>query len=150
MITVGLVACGAAKLAHRAPARELYVGNLFRAASSHAERTCDAWAILSAEHGLVLPDEVLDPYNRRVDALTVEQLRTWTFRVDGRLRLDLGLGRMSQAGESVTVAFFAGEAYRQPLLERWGSRWRPLSWRLECPLAGLGIGEQLAWYKRHR
>ena len=59
--TVGLVACASQKLQRPAPARELYVSQLFKKASAYAGLTCDRWYILSAKHGLVHPDTVLEP-----------------------------------------------------------------------------------------
>jgi hypothetical protein len=67
-LTVGLVGCAARKLQGPAPARELYVSQLFRKASAYAEATCDRWYILSAKHGLVHPDTVLEPYDVRLGA----------------------------------------------------------------------------------
>lgn len=60
-ITVGLVGCASQKLKRPAPARELYVSPLFKKASAYAEATCDRWYVLSAKHGLVHPDAVLEP-----------------------------------------------------------------------------------------
>lgn len=65
--TVGLVGCASQKLRRAAPARELYVSQLFKKASAYAEKTCDRWYILSAKHGLVHPDEVLEPYDVKLD-----------------------------------------------------------------------------------
>jgi len=58
-----LVGCGARKLAHAAPAKDLYTGPLFRAARAYAEAHADAWYVLSAKYGLVHPDRVIEPYN---------------------------------------------------------------------------------------
>ena len=38
---VGLVGCASQKLQRRAPARELYVSQLFKKTSAYAELTCD-------------------------------------------------------------------------------------------------------------
>jgi hypothetical protein len=63
-----IVGCGARKLEWAAPARELYTGSLFRAASRHAERLGLPWRILSAEHGFISPDTVIEPYDRRIES----------------------------------------------------------------------------------
>jgi len=68
-----VIACGAEKTAHAAPAADLYVGTAFRhflnAATTEAAATtrdlgtdATVW-ILSAKHGLVALTDVLDPYN---------------------------------------------------------------------------------------
>lgn len=41
MITIGLVGCAAAKLSRPAPARELYISQLFRKAATYAEEHSD-------------------------------------------------------------------------------------------------------------
>lgn len=80
-----VIPCGGAKLDHAAPARQLYVGQMFR----HTLTSVEALAagdeaaglgpvrvlILSARHGLVELDTVLDPYEQRIDkpgAVTVD------------------------------------------------------------------------------
>lgn len=62
-----IVPCGDAKLDHAAPARDLYTGSQFRyvfpLAEAAAQATGGAVLILSALHGLVEPDRVIEPYN---------------------------------------------------------------------------------------
>jgi hypothetical protein len=60
---IGLVGCGRAKRPGRHPARALYVGTLFRKALAYSEGMYDRTYILSALHGLVEPDRVLDWYD---------------------------------------------------------------------------------------
>ena len=55
--TLLLVACVKEKLAAPAAARDLYVSPLFKKEREYAERAGLPWFILSAEHGLVAPDE---------------------------------------------------------------------------------------------
>lgn len=72
-----VIPCGGAKLNRRAPARELYVGSLFRHTLDNAERSARLDAetlrrparvlILSALHGLITPDTELDPYDLRME-----------------------------------------------------------------------------------
>jgi len=67
---VFIVPCGDAKLPHAAPARDLYTGSQFRyvfpLADAAAQRTGGEVFILSALHGLVEPDRVLEPYNKKM------------------------------------------------------------------------------------
>jgi hypothetical protein len=42
-IRVGLVGCASRKLTRPAPARDLYVPQLFSRTSAYAEVTCDRW-----------------------------------------------------------------------------------------------------------
>jgi hypothetical protein len=73
-----VIPCGGAKLDHPAPARDLYLGQHFRHALTNVERLAALdeqegrgpvrVLILSARHGLVELDTVLDPYEQRINA----------------------------------------------------------------------------------
>jgi hypothetical protein len=78
---VFIVPCGDKKLPHAAPARDLYTGSQFRyvfpLADAAARRTGGEVFILSALHGLVEPDRVLEPYNKKMgdsSSITARQL----------------------------------------------------------------------------
>lgn len=130
--TVGLVACASQKLPHPAPAPDLYVSQLFRKASAYAELTCDRWFVLSAKHGLLHPDRVIEPYDMRLGSgRRNPQLQQWRGMVQGQLEVEL-------AGvENVKLLVLAGAQYRHAVCS---SRWEH-----EIPLKGLGIGQQLGW-----
>lgn len=61
---VVLVGCVKTKVGHGAPAKDLYVSDYFAKMRAYAEASGLPWFILSAEHGLVSPDEWLEPYER--------------------------------------------------------------------------------------
>lgn len=121
-----LVACCGRKLPHAAPAQELYQSDLFRKARAYAERA-GRWLILSAEHGVVAPDDVLAPYDRTLDGMSRAERLQWAERVRRRL---------SPAEHYVVLA---GEKY---------CGWIDPSFSVERPLLGLGIGQQLSWLKK--
>lgn len=155
-VRVALVGCGASKLGHAAPARELYTGDLFRKASAWAQTHADRWYVLSARHGLVHPDTVLEPYDQRMPT-DVDSKRTWAMQVDATLRCQnadlsrysmhsrdtdpdvMGLGAHVMSGHTVAITMLAGAAYCEvlaPKVATWATVTRPL--------AGLGIGQQKA------
>lgn len=135
--TVGLVGCSSAKLSRPAPARELYTSALFRKAAAYAERECDRWYVLSAKHGLVAPDTILEPYDvklgrrHREAAKDAGPIWDWAARVQGQLAEELA------DVPKVSLVALAGEQYRTVL--------HPCQWPFSIPMKGLGIGEQLAW-----
>ncbi|TSE15039.1 hypothetical protein B1A87_003025 [Arthrobacter sp. KBS0703] len=129
--TVGLVACASQKLLRPATARELYVSQLFKKASAYAEMRCDRWYVLSAKHGLVRPDEIIEPYDVRLGTNTSPSVRAWAAMVQGQLAAEL------EGVEDVTLIALAGVQYRTALLH--------CRWPYEVPMKGLGIGQQLGW-----
>jgi phage gp16-like protein len=130
---IGLVGCGKAKLSHAAPAKDLYTSTLFRLAREYAEETCDRWFILSAKHGLVDPDSVLEPYELPMAALgrlvPGSPRDRWSVKVVAQLRA-LGL-TLHQ------FVLLAGSDY--------GDGLRGLL--MEEPLDGMQIGERMHWLK---
>lgn len=131
VVTVGLVGCASQKLQRQAPARELYVSQLFKKASAYAEATCDRWYILSAKHGLVAPDTVLEPYDMKLGTISGPPIGHWAKVVRNQLKDEI-------AGiENLRLVALCGGQYRTALV---GGKWE-----YETPMEGLGIGQQLAW-----
>jgi len=124
----GLIGCSGAKLDHPAPAGELYRSPLFRASAAWIAPRVEAWAILSAAHGLVFPGVELDPYDR---VLTPADAGQWGHNVARQLE------RAFPAPAELVV--LAGRRYVEPWARRAGRH----GFELVEPLAGLGIGERL-------
>lgn len=136
-LQVGLVACSRAKANRPVTARELYVSPLFRAASAYAERNYGSgrWLILSARYGLVDPDRILSPYDLSLRQLTDRQREAWGDRIAIELTDRFPAGTV--------LWFHAGALYRNAIAP-------VVLHQVRFPLAGLRIGEQLAWYHRQR
>jgi hypothetical protein len=134
--SVVLVGCVKSKRSVPCRAADLYVSSLFQRRRAYAERSGAPWFILSAEHGLVDPETLLEPYDRRLSDQSAAYRQAWGEWVV--VRLEEAVGGLHGRG----VEIHAGEAYvaavRGPL-ERRGAR-------IATPLAGLGQGKQLAWY----
>jgi hypothetical protein len=133
---VVLVPCGAAKLDHRAPAGELYVGSLHRSARRAADRYAAELGatvlILSAAHGLVALDAELDPYDVTIGdagAITAEELAAQA--------AELGITRAVVLGSAgyVALARSAGIDVEAPLA---GS---PGLFAMRGRLRALAVGE---------
>lgn len=132
---VCLVGCGASKTSRPAPAKDLYIGNLFRAARLYAERKSDAWRILSARYGLLNPDRRVEPYNMKL--CNGERQRAFWGQIAAS-----GLVYEMKT-RNLEVIALAGADYAEPVcrvLESWGI---PCS----MPLQGLQVGQRLAWFK---
>jgi hypothetical protein len=139
MKTIVLVGCGKTKLDHPAPAKDLYIGPLFKKARAYAERVGDEWAILSAKHFLVLPDEVIAPYERKLESLHGDYLRQWIWNTNWFIRC-----RWETWKNKVRFICLAGKEYAQafnsPIIGKKGQ-----VIEAEFPLEGMGIGERLKY-----
>ncbi|MBE1603724.1 DUF6884 domain-containing protein [Actinopolymorpha pittospori] len=134
---IGLVGCVKEKATKPLPARDLYISALFRGRRSFVLRSCTEWWILSAEHGLVHPDQVLAPYDKSLKSATRAERRAWSEAVLRRLD-----GETRPASGDV-VEFHAGAEYRDyGLLEGLVAR----GCRVEVPTSGLPLGRQLQFY----
>jgi hypothetical protein len=137
-----LIGCAKTKGPAPCPARDLYISPLFRKARQYAENLGAEWWILSAEHGLLHPDTFIAPYETTLLAMTREKRRTWAAGVHRQL-----LARRLLPGFRGPTTILAGAAYREHLVP-----WLTLDGfdpkAVTIPLAGLGIGRQLAWLTR--
>ena len=131
-----LVTCVKEKLDRPAPARDLYTSALFKKERAYAEHSGLPWFILSAEHGLVAPDEWLAPYERYLPDTPPSYRTAWGTWVVERLEMLAGplVGR--------TIEVHASSAYVTTLREPLAAKGA----QLVEPLAGLRQGQRLAWY----
>jgi hypothetical protein len=133
-----LVSCVKNKLHRPAPARDLYTSPLFQKMRALAERANVPWFILSAQHGLVAPNQEIAPYELTLNTMGVEIRREWAARVLNALLPHLqGIDR---------IVFLAGARYREFLEEP--LRTKGLS--VTIPMEGLSIGRQLSWLSREQ
>lgn len=79
-----LIACGRSKAEGPARARDLYVGKPTQRVLAEAESQGRTF-ILSALHGLVDPDEVIEPYDLALDDLTTPEKIAWATKVRAQL-----------------------------------------------------------------
>lgn len=132
-----LVTCVKEKLHRPAAARDFYISPLFRKERAYAEESGLPWYILSAEHGLVAPDEWLAPYERYLPDTTSAYRRAWgTWVIE---RLDLLSGPLTRTVVEVHASKAYIDAIRAPLAAKGAV--------LDEPLRGLGLGHRLAWYE---
>ena len=130
-----LVGCARAQRLSPTRAADLYVSPGFRRRRAIAEAAGASWYVLSAEHGLVAPDEWLAPYDLALAETPVDYRTAWGRWAVARLVHKEGDLR----GRRILV--LAPAPYADPL--------RPAllaaGAELEEPLTGLRQGEQGAW-----
>ena len=130
-----LVACVSRKGDAPARAKDLYQSDWFGKARVWVEQTGRPWFILSAKYGLVHPEAVIVPYEKTLNTMPAAERRAWA--ADTIKQLEPHLDGVE------SVVFLAGQRYRKHLESPLRSRGIAVS----APMAGLGIGRQLAWLK---
>jgi hypothetical protein len=135
-VDIVLVGCARTKVDKPSPARLLYRSALFDKRRSYAQVHARVWYVLSAEHGLVHPDALLEPYDVALADAPEEYRRAWGQWVVAKLR------RVEGDLRGRRIEIHAGHAYAAPLLPLLGAAGADVV----HPFAGLRRGEQLAWY----
>jgi hypothetical protein len=134
--TVYLVSCVARKAATTMPAHELYQSDWFRKAKRYVLQRIqpgDRWFILSAEHHLVNPLQIIAPYNSTLLDMPYAKRQIWAQKVLTQLHPELN--------EGDRIVALAGERYREFLEPALVS----IGYAVKVPMRGMGIGKQKAW-----
>lgn len=139
---IALVSCVKSKRDFKSAARDLYISPLFRGLRRYAEANADRWYILSAEYGLVSPEERIEPYERTLKTMKMPERKAWAERVNDKLKEVLPCD--AEVIRDTEIIFLAGDRYRRDLVPFLEERGFPIS----IPLAGRPIGEQLQALKQ--
>ena len=133
MKTIVLISCVKKKLPYAAPAKDLYVSSLFKGYMRVARRLApDAIFILSAKHGLLSLDTIIEPYEKTLKKMRRPEIMEWSEKVLGQLRAVSNL-------QDDRYVFLAGQDYRGPLV--------PHLRNVEVPFDGIPLFEQLSRLK---
>ena len=128
-----LVSCVGQKRTSPSTAKDLYTSSWFRKARAYVESRESPWHILSAEHGVLDPIRVVDPYEKTLNTMAIHDRRLWVERVFSQLQaVGAAEGKLS---------LLAGQRYREFLVPKLLA----IGVEVEIPMEGLGIGEQLRW-----
>lgn len=147
VLTIALVGCSKQKNTPEhgyLPARDLYASDLFRKRVSHVESRGLPWFILSAKGGLLSPSVPVRTYDCTMSDLTEIEVAEWHLGVANQLMTALFYDFHCQSLSRVRIELHAGQKYCEPL----ATFLKTFGIQVSTPLAGLGIGEQLAYYKR--
>ena len=118
-------------------AKDLYQSDWFLKARTYVESVGSCWFILSAEYGLVHPDEMIEPCEMTLDMMGVAERRNWSRRVQQQMD-----ERMPDASRIVVLA---GQRYREFLMDYLAGR----AATVDVPMAGMRNGQQLSWLGKH-
>ena len=109
----------------------MYVSPLFRGMFQYAQSLHPAKIfILSAEYGLLKPEDIIEPYEKTLKKMRASERMQWARKVLEKLQQETDL----QADHFV---FLAGTPYRENLI--------PHIAHYEVPMEGLPFGKQLQW-----
>ena len=133
-----LVSCVKTKRPEAAEARDLYTSALFRKERAYAERRGVPWYILSAEYGLVAPEQWLAPYERYLPKESSVYQRAWGVKVA------VDLERVQGSLQSKVIEVHASSVYLDAIRSGLQSRGAVIT----DPLRGLGLGKRLQWYDK--
>lgn len=146
-LTIALVGCSKTKVSdvHEkwTEARHLYSSDLFSKRVQHVESRDLPWYILSAKNGLLKPNGMVKKYDSTIGQLSDIEVAEWHLGVANQLMSELWYEFKGPALSSLTVELHAGAKYCEPL----GSILRLFGVNVVKPVANLGIGQQLAFYK---
>lgn len=137
---IGLIGCVKSKRNVPTRASELYTSALFVGRKRWVSASCSHWFILSAKHGLVAPNQILEPYDETLTTKGQSARRLWSSQVLAQLREVLG-----EVGQ-YDYEIHAGAAY-----VAYGLRTGLISSgaNVSLPSEGLTLGQQLAFYRDH-
>jgi hypothetical protein len=135
MVKIGLLATARKKEEQPAPAKEFYKSPLFRKTVQYAEQHYDRFYFYNAKDGLLLPDQIMEPYDVSIRTFSISEKREWAKNVvHDLIKLETTV--------NYQLYLHGGRVYRdfiEPELEC-----NRITY--EVPLKGMGIGQQLAWY----
>jgi len=143
---VGLVTCGDSKVEQAVPARDLYKGSGFKCAARWAKDNCTQWFILSAEHGLLPPDKVIEPYDTYLPKLSKVEQRAWAEKVRKQLA-EIKLPLVYLGGKDYLEILNAGQS-KLPIIDLFkaigvSNRGKRASWLKQNPKLTNELREKL-------
>lgn len=136
MVTrVVLVSCVKSKRVSASAAQDLNTSDLFTSMRNYAEQNSDEWFILSAEHGVLRPNEIISPYEKTLNKMLKRERLEWARKVQSRL--------LELIPPDASIVILAGERYREDVVSFLQEHGYPV----EVPMVGLKFGFQLRWLK---
>ena len=136
MAKIVLIACSKTKQSHKAKARDLYQGDLFKKSLEYSEKLLkpDKVFILSAKYGLINNiEKQISPYEKTLNKMGKLERLAWATNVTSQLNRVANL-------KKDRFIILASANYREYLL--------PHIANYEIPMKGLTQGNQLKYLKR--
>ena len=132
MKPVVLVACSDTKAPMPCEARRFYQGGVFKLSVEFALSKDWEWAIISAKHGLLMPGDIVNPYDFTVSERAADRGK---------------VAEWAKATKAQLEAKFPKRHFVSLLPERYEACLAEMDF--ESPLKGLGIGSRQGWLARN-
>jgi uncharacterized HhH-GPD family protein len=133
-----ILGCVSTKRPVPSKAKDLYNSPLWLKRRRYAESSGKPWVVFSAKHGIIDPNDVIEPYDVAMSSLPVADLRA-----KGRQAVEQ-LERLTGSLRGKVFEIHAGASYAKAIASPLAGRGGVLQNRLE----GLQFGYQLQWYDR--
>jgi hypothetical protein len=131
MKNIVLISCVSKKLDRKSTVENIYTSSLFKKNLTYAKSLKPSEIfILSAKHGLLKLTDEIEPYDKTLNKMRVNERKEWSKTVINQLKSVADL-------KNDEFTFLAGDKYRKYLL--------PELSKVKIPMKGLKIGEQLQW-----
>ena len=149
-IRICLISCVSQKTNYKNPCKDLYISPLFKktwAYVSQIERPHGVY-ILSALHGLIRYDTVIEPYDKTLLDMSKEECLEWAEKV--KKQLTETFVKDGRTLEDYHFLIFAGSKYYENLLDFFPDKelvfgTLPIGKRLGALTTSLRIGKKLVW-----
>jgi len=131
MKNIVLISCVSKKLDRKSTAENIYTSSFFLKKLTYAKSLKPSGIfILSAKHGLLKLTDEIEPYDKTLNKMRVNERKEWSKVVVNQLKSVVDLKKDQ-------FTFLAGNKYRKYLLTELD--------QVKIPMQGLKIGEQLQW-----
>lgn len=136
MINYVFISCVKTKRSSRCMAKDMYISPLFKKAYQYALKFVseDKIYILSAKYGLINSSQMIDPYEKTLNAERDKERKVWAYNIVQQMKakgIPLDSSIMLLGGVNYTK-------YLNIVLKN-----------ASCPLKGLSMGKTLQWYNKH-
>jgi hypothetical protein len=131
MKNIVLISCVSKKLDRKSTAENIYTSSFFLKKLTYAKSLKPSGIfILSAKHGLLKLTDEIEPYDKTLNKMRVNERKEWSKVVVNQLKSVVDLKKDQ-------FTFLTGNKYREYLLTELD--------QVKIPMQGLKIGEQLQW-----
>ena len=149
-IRICLISCVSQKTNYKNPCKDLYISPLFKktwAYVSQIERPHGVY-ILSALHGLIRYDTVIEPYDKTLLDMSKQECLEWAEKV--KKQLTETFVKDGRTLEDSHFSIFAGSKYYENLLDFFPDKelvfgTLPIGKRLGALTTSLRTGKKLVW-----